>query len=91
MFLGEGFDASKITPREWISLFFFPFGVSAGMILAWWKEGLGGVITVVSFIAELFVGDVSSSGGGYMLICASPGLLFLLCWFLSQPVERLPA
>jgi hypothetical protein len=55
------------------------------MILAWWKEGLGGAITIGSLIAILIVGDVSGSGGWFMLICASPGFLFLLSWLLSRP------
>jgi len=84
MFFGEGFDPAKITPREWISLLFFPFGLIAGLIIAWWKEGLGGLITVFCLVAEIFVGDVSQSGGGNMVICASPGFLFLLSWFLSR-------
>ena len=85
MFFGEGFEPDKVTPREWISLFFFPFGLIVGMILAWWKEGLGGAITIGSLIAILIVGDVSGSGGWFMLICASPGFLFLLSWLLSKP------
>jgi hypothetical protein len=87
MFIGEGFDPATITPREWVSLLFFPFGVVAGMILAWWKEGLGGAITVASLLATSFVGDVSSSGGAHMVVCASPGFLFLFCWFLSKVTE----
>ncbi len=90
MFMGEGFDPAKITPREWASLLFFPFGLVLGMALAWWKEGVGGAITVVSLFASLIVSDPSSSGGGYMLLCASPGFLFLLCWFLSR-AARMPA
>ena len=84
MFLGEGFEPDKVTPREWVGLFFFPFGLIVGMILAWWKEGLGGAITIGSLIAILIVGDVSGSGGWFMLICASPGFLFLLSWLLSK-------
>ncbi len=84
MFLGEGFDPAKVTSREWVSLAFFPFGVSVGMIIAWWKEGLGGAITVASAIAEFIVGDMSGRGGAYMLFCASPGFVFLLCWVISR-------
>jgi hypothetical protein len=39
MFVGsaiaEGFDPAQFTPRDLIGLFFFPFGVCLGMILAW--------------------------------------------------------
>jgi hypothetical protein len=87
MFLGEGFDTSKVTPREWVSLLFFPFGAMLGLILAWWKEGLGGAISLGSLLANYIVGDVSSAGGGYQLICVSPAFLFLLCWFLAREAD----
>ncbi len=91
MFLGEGFDPTKVRPIEWVMLLFGPFGLILGMILGWWKEGLGGAITILSYFAALSVGGYSSSGAGYLLICASPGFLFLLSWFLSRPVWKLPA
>lgn len=39
------------TLRDLVGLFFFPFGVCLGMILVWRWEGLGGGITVGSFLA----------------------------------------
>jgi len=84
MFFGEGFYPAKVTPIEWVMLLFGPFGLVVGMILGWWKEALGGVVVLVSFFVAMLVGDYSSSGAGYMLICASPGFLFLLSWFLSK-------
>jgi len=30
-------------PTEWIGLLLYPGGVCVGMILAWWREGLGGL------------------------------------------------
>lgn len=87
MFVGEGFDPAKVRPLEWLMLFFGPFGLMLGMILGWWKEGLGGAITILSLFISLLVGDYSGSGGGYMLICASPGFLFLLSWLLSKTME----
>lgn len=84
MFFGEGFDPAKVKPGEWLMLLFGPFGLVVGMILGWWKEGVGGVITLVSFFAAMLVGDYSGSGAGNMLICASPGFLFLLAWILSR-------
>jgi len=84
MFFGEGFDPAKVKPAEWLMLLFGPFGLIVGMILGWWKEGVGGVITLVSFFAAMIVGGYSGSGAGNLLICASPGFLFLLSWLLSK-------
>lgn len=85
MFLGEGFDPSKVKPMEWVMLIFGPFGLILGMILGWWKEGLGGAIATLSFFIAMIVGGYSSSGAAYMAVCAAPGFLFLLSWVLSNP------
>ena len=47
-FIGEGFHPSQVARREWVGLLFFPFGVVLGMIVAWFKEGLGASITLTS-------------------------------------------
>lgn len=83
MLFGNGINISGLTLRGWVSLFFFPLGASLGMVLGWWQEGLGGAITVVSVFLSILIHD-SSSGGGYMFACASPGILFLLSWMLSM-------
>jgi len=85
MFFGEGFDPMKVKPIEWVMLLFGPFGFMLGMILGWWKEGLGGAITIVSFFGAMLVGDYSGSGVVYMAVCAAPGFLFLAAWLLSNP------
>src|SRR5574341_2108651 len=90
MFIGEGFDPAKITLREWASLFFYPFGLVVGMILAWWKEGLGGAITLGSLLGFALFGDLSQGACLPSLLCASPGFLFLLCWLLSK-TAKMPA
>jgi len=84
MFFGEGFDPSKVKPNEWVMMVFGPFGLILGMILGWWKEGLGGVVTILCYLIALRVGGFSGSGAGIFLICAAPGFLFLLSWFLSR-------
>ncbi len=88
--LDEGFPET-VKPNEWIMLIFGPFTLIVGLILGWWKEGLGGVITLVGFLGAMVVGDFSASGAGYFLICAAPGFLFLLSWILSKPSWKLPA
>ena len=49
--LAEGFNPAQFASRDLIGLFFFPFGVCLGMIVAWRREGLGGGITVGSLLA----------------------------------------
>ncbi len=46
--VGEGVKIAR--PSEWLLFLFFPIGISAGMILAWWKEEIGGSIAVGSLL-----------------------------------------
>ncbi len=83
--IGEGINPTA--PREWLGLLFFPFGISLGMILAWRKEGLGGIITAGSLL--IFYGIHYATAGRFpkgwaWLVFAAPGFLFLLCWYLSR-------
>ena len=78
--IGEGFKPLKITFTEWIGLLFFPFGISLGMILAWWKERLGGIVTIGSFLMFYTVNYLISGrfpSGWAFLLFALPGILFL--------------
>ena len=85
LFIGEGLHPSQIARTEWVGLLFFPIGVMVGMIVAWWKEGLGASITVASLLAfYLIYGYLFSNhiGGWWFLTFAAPGFLFLLHWLL---------
>jgi hypothetical protein len=79
---------------EWIGFVLYPAGIVAGMILAWWREGLGGTITVGSLVA-FYVLHLATAGtlpkGSAWLILAAPGLLFLWCWRRSQPARAAAA
>lgn len=83
--VGEGINPSG--PNEWLGLLFFPFGISIGMILAWWREGLGGSITVGSLLA-FYVAHLTTAGtlpkGWAWLAFAAPGFLFLLSSYVSR-------
>lgn len=83
--VGEGFNPSG--PNEWLGVLFFPVGISVGMILAWWKEGLGGSITVGSLLA-FYVVHLTTAGtlpkGWAWLAFAAPGFLFLLLSHASR-------
>jgi hypothetical protein len=82
--IGEPFDVSRITGKEWVGLALFPLGIVAGFAVAWWKEAWGGAITTVSLVVFclLFVGSFSRAWAFFAF--AFPGLLFVLSGLLSN-------
>ena len=85
--LGEGLNLARFAGRELLMFLFFPLGVCAGMAVAWWREGLGGLITVAS-LAGLYLADWLASSslprGLAFMVFSSPGFLFLVCWGWSR-------
>lgn len=84
---GEQFDLSKITAKEWLGLLFFPFGVIIGFAIAWWKEGFGGSLAILSLLAFYVVYGWLVRGsflGWWFLVFGFPGLLFLASYALSK-------
>jgi hypothetical protein len=85
LFVGEGLYPATLA--EWIGLLLYPGGVCLGMILAWWREGLGGTITVGSLLTFYVLHTVTAGAppsGWAWLVLAFPGFLFLWCWKLSR-------
>ncbi len=79
---GEGLNLSHFTARELLLFVFFPLGFCVGMVVAWWREGLGGGITVGSLAAFYLLDRLLSSSfprGWAFVALAVPGFLFLLC------------
>lgn len=75
------------TGSELALMAFFPVGVVIGMMLGWWKEALGGLVTIASlavFYVLFFIMAGKVSIGPYFAIFASPGLLFLLSAWLHR-------
>ena len=91
LFAGEGFHPSEISRNEWAGLLFFPIGIMIGMIVAWWKEGLGSAVTLLSLLAFYLVYGylLSNHVRGWVFIAfASPGFLFLLHSLFSATGEK---
>lgn len=87
IFVGEGFHPSEISPNEWAGLLFFPVGVIIGMAIAWWKEGVGSVVTVASLLGFYLVWGYllrNHIGGWFFIAFASPSFLFLLHWLFRD-------
>lgn len=89
--LGEGLNPVQLTLREGVLLLFFPVGLVLGLIVAWWRAGLGGGLAAGSFIAFyllhfIWYGDFPR--GPYFALVAAPGFLFLLDYFLSRGRQK---
>lgn len=67
-------------------LAFWPVGVVFGLILAWFREGLGGLITtgcLIAFYLWNVILEGSPPTGPFFFLVAAPGVLFLLVWLWS--------
>jgi hypothetical protein len=81
VFSPEGDDATW-KPIELVAALFFPIGMTIGMIVAWRKELIGGLITVISFIIFSILiliprGAVVRAMPMFLFLTA-PGILFLI-------------
>jgi hypothetical protein len=88
--IGEGFNPTKLTVNEWLLFIFFPIGVTIGMIVGWWKENIGGLITIGSFILLYGVHYITSGRfphGLAFLTFSSPGIVFLLSWYQNRKIN----
>jgi len=91
--VGEGLKRPS-GPSEWLGFLLFPVGVSVGMVLAWWKERLGGSITVGNLLAFYVV--IRTTAGTFpkgwaWLAFAAPGFLFLLMSHVTRRSRRAAA
>lgn len=86
-----GYGMKRVKLSEWSLFLFFPAGVSIGMILAWWKERLGGGITVGSlllfYVIHFAVARTFPHGWAF-LVFSFPGFLFLLCCYPAIKVRN---
>lgn len=88
--VGEGIDLSQMKAIEWLGFLFFPVGICAGMILAWWREGLGGIVAVGSLLIFYMIHFMTAGTfpkGWAWLVFAAPGFLFLFCWQRSRSAQ----
>lgn len=85
-FTGEPFHPTQIPLKQWIGLTLFPLGVVIGMIIAWWRPGLGAGVTLLSLL--IFYGIYGllfgNRLGGWFIVFAAPAFLFLLYSSVSR-------
>jgi hypothetical protein len=83
--IGEGIYLK--TTGECISFLFFPIGISVGMIIGWWKEGIGGIITISSFLIFYLIFYLVNNAfpkGIAWLLFSMPGFLFTISWIYRK-------
>ena len=75
----------KITLTE-IPLIIGMLAMLLGLIIAWFREGLGAFINIAGFLLFLASELISNKSFHAWIIVAYPaiGLLFLLCWWQSK-------
>ena len=88
LFLFGGGESLRPTAGEALMMLFFPFGVAAGLVLAWRREGLGAAVSAVS-LAAFYLVQAAQSGGGlprgpWFAVFASPAALFFASWLLRR-------
>ena len=75
------------TLQECIGLALWPVGVGVGLVVAWFREELGGILTL-GFLIAFYIWNLLRSGhwphGPYFFLVAAPGILFLTAGFLSH-------
>jgi hypothetical protein len=76
----EDVETASMNFEEFSMLLCFPVGIISGMIIAWWWEGIGGGITIMSLIgfyifSYIFFG-VFPEGNEYIKY-SSPGMFFI--------------
>jgi len=80
--------SGRPTARQAVALVFFPGLLAIGLVLAWWREGLGAAIATIGILG-FYVWSLVSGGpvarGPWFLVCWSPALFFAAAWYLQRP------
>lgn len=86
-FLGEGTPK----PSEWLLIAFFPIGLLIGLVLAWWREITGALISIGSMAVFYILCYILSDRfptGPYFAMLASPAAFFLVAGVLARGGNR---
>lgn len=86
--VGEGFNPLNMTANELLLSLFFPLMLLAGLVIAWKKELLGGIIaisgTVLFFIVHSLISENSPDDWLPFAIFTFPAILFIIYEFAEN-------
>ena len=86
-FFESGSGIGSMSLENAIAFTFFPIGLTVGLIIAWWKEGLGGIIatgSIIGFHLTMLFVHGKPDFVLFIELLAVPGPLFIICWLLSR-------
>jgi hypothetical protein len=86
-FMFGGAEHLRPTANEAIGMALFPIGVLIGFAVAWWREGLGGLISVCSlalFYGWSYFRSERFPTGPYFLLFSAPGFIHLFNAAMSR-------
>jgi hypothetical protein len=94
MFLGYAIDpqdTGDITLTE-IPLFIGMIAMLSGIIVAWFREGVGAVLIIGGFLFFVAQEMIKNQGFNAWILVIFPviGLLFLLCWWQTRKLAQRP-
>lgn len=84
--VGEGFNPAMFTGFE-LGMLAALLMALAGMVLLWWREGIGGALTLGGMIAFFGLNLAATGkfpGGPVFPVCFLPGVLAVVCAFLGE-------
>lgn len=92
-FIGEGNidEFAKLTGIEILLMIFVPIVFTAGVVIAWRKEMLGGIVILASVLGYNLVDRINSSGFKWEIEFAFllvPGILFILTSRMAKRQNR---
>jgi hypothetical protein len=79
------------TGQEWVGLALFPIGVCIGLALAWFREGLGGILALaclMAFYAWNLIRSGSLPHSPFFLFIGAPSVLFIAASFQTHRMSH---
>jgi hypothetical protein len=86
-------DLETFNILQIITFIFWFFGL-AGLILAWWKEGAGGILSFICTVIFLILVKVNANVNPearfmvILFIFLIPSVLFIIYWWLTKKAAR---
>lgn len=80
---GEGISGTK----ELITFIFFPILTVIGLVLAYKREGLGGLVASLALITAMSLNSIIDLK--FVFLIFPPGVLYLVYWYLNRKDKQI--